>query len=1223
MAWPQNASPRRTGESAAHLASPFSALQLDGCCGWLLLGSSSWALCALGGSAPTYVEVQVEAFEARSDGGGGAIAAGDEVSYMHYSGCTVASVDTGSSPLTCSIHVPGVGTRDGVAVDQVRRLARPEAAEHDELEDRIMTEVRILRERLAAGSGEEDEDAMRAVFERRIMLLEEEMSSRRRGPERLMARGGPGSRGGGSRQTRIGVMTETSAQQSLSSQRLHLDEAWLLQGNRVTKGTNTVSRSYPAFIESVNVGDRIGVMVDGGGQLSYYLNGSLLGAASPGLPTDKDLYLVLDLQASLRSVRLLPEITKPMTQQELEKDLLIGIVKSDQVSLAALEAKVAEPDGSDAAKAQDRRKRLPLHYLCQNGKADAEMLRCLTGVDSATIGAQDEEGNTSLLCLLKMASTANVDGHVTCDRGHALQQDPRRFNYCDVCRATSTKYRCSESCDYDMCDSCFQKKMSKVKKPKGGPSVDMVRHLVETNAAVVQIADGMGKLPLQVADELGLSRSIVDYLLEATQTCGVVWCGAPNVGGGLGIHLLVHGIGDSSDPVAKQLRFDTAFQALSAKEAKDEARGATKLNNLPFEVEEVAQSVCGPEHAAFVLHDGRLFRLQIDTVGQQSSARVPSAAQQRLDSTRKDHDYHKMKLKETEDALAKLDARRYPVPDDEIEQLVAISAKTHEECKDILSRYAPGGNRMSLASNEVFGVELAGGEVDDFAQGDKKGELKYAIKSIKKKVAQVESRVNALSQQVDAEKEASSAISVLTVGALEAWNVKEDMSTSIRQIAATRSELVALSATGALYSWPWDASEPAPHARAEELCPAPSDDPIAAVSCSELRTSVLTRDGKIASWMDPMYRRDVEANADSVEPEPEPMTADEPPADSSCARLEHEAKLFAAFDAKPVKLAASDHGTCAATSTGSVYWWGQRPWPMRLDRFKSVQESDSSSAVTDRGYQDYLDTFSKKERKKAKPREELARLVADSSELEEFLAKEEGGSPSKESQARCRLLRRLNRSVADTRSGVDGLHEGDLVVSRPRGEWCLHPTGASAVARIDGRPTRVRVEQAIHSIEASHVDVTYDGKAASCFLPDLMMLDLEQRPKQVILSRLDTARGVAVTCDVSEGGDSYDIVDVAQLTPKCPADDELDAIVTEPIRIMENSRLREPIAKYAMAQASVSPDAETDLSGSDQAAVSMCSFYAQASTEPVLAEFYSSGGLEVSQSPQTGIAPPS
>lgn len=61
------------------------------------------------------------------------------------------------------------------------------------------------------------------------------------------------------------------------------------RGNRVTKGTNTVSRSYPAFIESVNVGDRIGIMVDGSGQLSFYLNGTSLGAASPGLPTGTPL----------------------------------------------------------------------------------------------------------------------------------------------------------------------------------------------------------------------------------------------------------------------------------------------------------------------------------------------------------------------------------------------------------------------------------------------------------------------------------------------------------------------------------------------------------------------------------------------------------------------------------------------------------------------------------------------------------------------------------------------------------------------------------------------------------------------------------------------------------------------------------------------------------------------------------------------------------------------
>eukprot|EP01051_Picozoa_sp_SAG22_P007804 SAG22_NODE_563_length_9067_cov_5.039251_5_plen_91_part_00 len=72
-----------------------------------------------------------------------------------------------------------------------------------------------------------------------------------------------------------------------------------------------------------------------------------------------------------------------------------------------------------------------------------------------------------------------------------------------------------------------------------------------------------------------------------------------------------------------------------------------------------------------------------------------------------------------QDALAKLEARRYPVQDDEVMMLSAITAKSEEECKEILGRYPPGGNRMSLASNEVFGMELAGGEVDDFAQGDK------------------------------------------------------------------------------------------------------------------------------------------------------------------------------------------------------------------------------------------------------------------------------------------------------------------------------------------------------------------------------------------------------------------------------------------------------------------------------------------------------------------------
>jgi hypothetical protein len=231
-----------------------------------------------------------------------------------------------------------------------------------------------------------------------------------------------------------------------------------------------------------------------------------------------------------------------------------------------------------------------------------------------------KEGNTSLLCLLKMATAANLDGAVTCDHGHSLTQDPRRFNYCDACRATGTKYRCSEGCDYDMCDNCFQKKLSKAKKPTGGADISMVRHLVETHREVVGIADDKGKLPVQIAAELGLSRNIAGFLLEATQDLGVVWLGAPMVCAhqGVGVHLLVHAMGDSG--ATKQLRFDTTFQALdSSTKGKDSGSDATSLNNLPFDAADVAQSVCGPEHVVFALHDGRVFRLEVKTIDQRAS----------------------------------------------------------------------------------------------------------------------------------------------------------------------------------------------------------------------------------------------------------------------------------------------------------------------------------------------------------------------------------------------------------------------------------------------------------------------------------------------------------------------------------------------------------------------------------------------------------------------------
>ena len=99
-------------------------------------------------------------------------------------------------------------------------------------------------------------------------------------------------------------MVDASAKQSLSDGRLRTDQCWLLQGSRVSKGSTSVNRSYPAFLDSVKVDDRVGTMVDASGTLTFYLNGKALGTAAPSLPVSggKKLHLVLDPSPTHHSI---------------------------------------------------------------------------------------------------------------------------------------------------------------------------------------------------------------------------------------------------------------------------------------------------------------------------------------------------------------------------------------------------------------------------------------------------------------------------------------------------------------------------------------------------------------------------------------------------------------------------------------------------------------------------------------------------------------------------------------------------------------------------------------------------------------------------------------------------------------------------------------------------------------------------------------------------------
>ena len=62
----------------------------------------------------------------------------------------------------------------------------------------------------------------------------------------------------------------------------------------------------------------------------------------------------------------------PSTDEELEDGLLIGLVKSADLTLEALQAKLAQPGSKEHVTRKDRHGRVPMHYACENAAACRE-----------------------------------------------------------------------------------------------------------------------------------------------------------------------------------------------------------------------------------------------------------------------------------------------------------------------------------------------------------------------------------------------------------------------------------------------------------------------------------------------------------------------------------------------------------------------------------------------------------------------------------------------------------------------------------------------------------------------------------------------------------------------------------------------------------------------------------------------------------------------------------
>ena len=173
---------------------------------------------------------------------------------------------------------------------------------------------------------------------------------------------------------------------------------------------------------------------------------------------------------------------------------------------------------------------------------------------------------------------------------------------------------------------------------------------------------------------------------------------------------------------------------------------------------------------------------------------------------------------------------------------------------------------------------------------------------------------------------------------LEFWPEKSGSKEPVRfiKIAVLHSELVAVSSNGHLYQWRWCDMTPfrgdnpsGNHPRAASF--GLTHEKVVQISASNIRCSVVTESGKIATWMD-----------ESVS--------------HVCSKLEHGATNFSnEFQNDRI---ASLH-TCVLytavrlETSGHVYWWGILPFTQRkrlLDKYANKKRStDKYSSSNNKG----------------------------------------------------------------------------------------------------------------------------------------------------------------------------------------------------------------------------------------------------------------------------------
>jgi len=292
--------------------------------------------------------------------------------------------------------------------------------------------------------------------------------------------------------------------------------------------------------------------------------------------------------------------------------------------------------------------------------------------------------------------------------------------------------------------------------------------------------------------------------------------------------------------------------------------------------------------------------------------------------------------------------------------------------------------------------------------------------------------------------------------------------------------------------------------------------------------------------------------------------------DSILEKLEHSATAFS-MDSKVQSVAVSNKGSCAATASGSVYWWGQRPWGLRLQSFGDRQAANTA-ADFDKAFDAYIKTVDDKQMLCSKS--EMTALLASESSFRERLRRAGSMAEKKKEKRQLKAGKRVSAKIGPEspqgkalqhlkdvyKAAVDKVKVGDTVVIS-KGNTLYAKQSAVIVEDESGFPVAYRLRKSADTLDAELELVGYQDAKATVKIPmqSATLVSREVCADQAEVVQMNKAKGVAVLRSLKD--DELTITDLVTLVAKQALHDDCEALQQTPLCIFDEEKLQAAVGE--------------------------------------------------------------